>query len=164
MLKRFFLFAAATLLFAFQLYVSSAEALELTEEARTVKVDEQGTEIVLSLKEYKQGQSLFNDTCSQCHNSGRTKTNPNVTLSSADLAGAFPPRDNVKAMVDYLKEPYTYDGETEITLLHPNTTRADIFSEMKNLTDEDLKAVSGYILAQPKIRGPKIWGAGKVYN
>ncbi|MDJ0715572.1 MAG: photosystem II cytochrome c-550 [Prochloraceae cyanobacterium] len=164
MLKRFILVAVVTLLFVFQFPIANAAALELTEEDRTVLLNEQGEEIVLSQKEYALGQKIFNDTCSQCHNSGRTKTNPNVSLSKGDLAAAFPRRDNIEAMVDYLKVPYTYDGESEISVLHPNTKRSDLFAEMRNLTDDDLEALSGYILAQPKIRGEKFWGGGKVFN
>lgn len=34
---------------------------------------------------------------------------------------------------------------------------------MRNLNDDDLEAVSGYILIQPGIRGT-MWGGGKVYS
>ncbi len=164
MLKRIFLLVLATVLFTFELSVSSAAALELSEDVRTVKLNEQGEETVIGLKEYKVGEKIFVDTCSQCHNAGRTKTNPNVTLSSSDLKIAFPPRDNIEEMVSYLKEPYSYDGEIDISLLHPNTSRSDIFAEMRNLNEDDLEAVSGYILIQPAVRGDEFWGGGKVFN
>lgn len=164
MLKRIFLLVLATVLFTFELCVSSAAALQLNEDVRTVKLNEQGEETVIELNKYKIGEKIFVNTCSQCHNSGRTKTNPNVTLSLNDLKIAFPPRDNIKQMVSYLKEPYSYDGEIDLSLLHPNTTRSDIFAEMKNLSEEDLEAVSGYILIQPAVRGDEFWGGGKVYN
>ena len=164
MLKRFFLLILAILLFTFELSVSSAVALELSEDVRTVNLNDEGQETVITLKEYKLGERIFVDTCSQCHNSGRTKTNPNVSLSSSDLKIAYPPRDNIEEMVSYLKEPYSYDGEVEITLFHPNTTRSDIFAEMRNLSDDDLKAVSGYVLIQPAVRGDEFWGGGKVFN
>lgn len=163
MLKRFILVIVASLFLAFQSFIPSAAALELNEDVRTVKLNEQGEEVVLSINEVEQGKRIFGDTCSQCHVNGRTKTNPNVTLSSRDLSGAVPARDNVLAMVDYLKNPTTYDGEAEIAELHPNTKRSDLYPEMRNFTDEDLQAVSGYILIQPKIRGTK-WGGGKAYD
>lgn len=163
MLKKLILGVLATLFFAFQLPMGNAAALELDQESRTVKLNEQGETVVLSLKQVKQGQRLFNDTCSKCHNAGRTKTNPNVTLSEEDLSGAEPPRDSILAMVDYLKNPTTYDGELSMSELHPNTTRVDLYPEMRNLTDDDLKAIAGHILIQPKVRGI-MWGGGKTVN
>lgn len=64
--------------------------------------------------------------------------------------------------MDYIKNPTTYDGEYEISELHPSIKSADIFTEMRNLTDDDLKAIAGYILVQPKVIGIK-WGGGKIY-
>jgi len=37
---------------------------------------------------------------------------------------------------------------------------ADIFAEMRNLSDDDLYSIAGHILLQPKIIG-KQWGGGK---
>lgn len=162
-MKRFILLAVAIVLFAFQLAVGSATAVELDEAIRTVALNEAGDTTVLSLEQVQKGQRLFNDTCSQCHGGGRTKTNPNVGLGLEDLAGAVPARDNIAALVDYMNNPTTYDGETEISELHPSTKSADIYPEMRNLTEDDLKAIAGHILIQPKIRG-RMWGGGKVYN
>jgi photosystem II cytochrome c550 len=163
MLKRFIWVVVASIFFAFQLHINSAFAIELDENARTVKFNEQGQEKILSIKQIEKGQKIFYDTCSQCHVNGRTKTNPNVSLSLRDLGGAEPSRDNVLAMVDYLKNPTTYDGENEITELHLNTKRVDLYPEMRNYTDDDLESVSGYILVQARLRGSK-WGGGKVYD
>jgi len=163
MLKRLIWVVVVAIFFAFQLNIGNAVALELNEEARTVQLNGEGEEVVVSLQDVKQGQRLFVNACSYCHNNGRTKTNPNVTLSSADLAGAEPPRDNIVAIVDYLKNPKTYDGEEDISLFHPNTTRSDLYSEMRNLTDDDLEALAGYLLVQPNVRGA-LWGGGKEVN
>ncbi|GAB4225941.1 MAG: photosystem II cytochrome c-550 [Stanieria sp.] len=162
MLKRLFLVAVVTIFFVFQ-SISSATAVELDEDIRTVKLNEAGDEVTLSLQEVKRGQRIFVDSCSYCHKSGATKTNPNVGLGLNALANAEPPKDNIEGIVEYLKNPTTYDGETNIYELHPNTTRSDLYPMMRNLTDEDLKAVAGHILIQPKIRGT-MWGGGKVYN
>ena len=62
-----------------------------------------------------------------------------------------------------MKNPTTYDGFTEISELHPSIKSADIFAEMRNLTDDDLYAIAGYILIQPKIMGTQ-WGGGKAYR
>jgi photosystem II cytochrome c550 len=162
MLKRLFLVAVATIIFVFQA-ISSATAVELDNAIRTVRLNEAGDEVTLSLQEVKKGQKIFVDSCSYCHKSGTTKTNPNVGLGLNALANAEPPKDNIEGIVEYLKNPTTYDGERNIYELHPNTTRSDLYPMMRNLTDEDLKAVAGHILIQPKIRGT-MWGGGKVYN
>lgn len=163
MLKRLILLVFTTLYFVFQANLGNAAAIEIDEDLRTVKLNDQGDEFVVSLKQLEQGQKIFYQTCSSCHNGGRTKNNPNVTLGLADLEGAEPVRDNIASMVDYLKHPTSYDGEVDLSELHPNTTRTDLYAQMRNLSEEDLKVVSGYILVQPNIRGIT-WGAGKVYN
>lgn len=163
MLKRLLLAVVATLFFVIQFNIAGANAVELDQNIRTVKTNDAGDEIVLSLKQVKQGQRLFNNKCSYCHKSGTTKTNPNVGLGLDTLANAEPAKDNIEGIVEYLKHPVTYDGDFDIEEMHPNTSRADLYPKMRNLTDEDLKAVAGHILIQPEIRGT-MWGGGKVYN
>lgn len=163
MLKRYIWLAVATVFLAFQMFVGGASAVQLNEATRTVPLNADGETVVLSLKEVEKGKRLFNNTCSQCHAGGKTKTDFNVGLSTKDLAGATPSRNNIEALVDYLKNPTTYDGFTEISELHPSIKSADIFTEMRNLTEDDLYAIAGHILIQPNIIG-KAWGGGKVYN
>jgi photosystem II cytochrome c550 len=162
MLKRLIFGIIATVFFALQLHIDNASALNVDEALRTVKLNSAGEQLVLSNEELTLGERLFYDTCSQCHNSGRTKSNPNVTLNGTDLANAYPARDNVEAIVDYLVNPTTYDGEEFIYEIHPNTTRADLFAEMRNYSQEDLEAVSGFVLSAEKIKAS--WGRGKVYD
>ena len=64
MLKRLLFALVATLFFAIQFNISSVNAVELDESIRTVKFNEQGDEIVLDLKQLKQGQRIFVDSCS----------------------------------------------------------------------------------------------------
>lgn len=163
MLKRYIWLVVATLFFAFQVAVGSAAAVELDEATRTVTLNENGDTVTLNLKQVKDGKRLFNYACSQCHAGGVTKTDFNVSLGMDDLSGATPRRDNLTALVDYMNHPTTYDGEASIAELHPSTESADIFPEMRNLTDEDLKAIAGFILMQPKIMGEQ-WGGGKAYR
>lgn len=163
MLRKLILLTVVTVFFAFQLGINSATALELDEEARTIQYNQEGDSVVVSVKEAERGRRLFNDTCAQCHLGGGTKTNPNVGLSLQALKGAEPPRDNLAGLIDYMKNPTSYDGEMDMKELHPNTTRADIYPEMRNLTEDDLEAIAAHILIQPKVRG-KQWGGGKVYN
>jgi len=151
-----------TILLTLQLLVGSATAIELDEATRTVPLNAQGDTVVLSLEQVKEGKRLFNYACAQCHAGGVTKTNQNVGLEPEALAGALPNRNNIEGLVDYMKNPTTYDGETEISEIHPSIKSADTFKVMRNLTEEDLKAIAGHILLQPKVVGIK-WGGGKIY-
>lgn len=162
MLKRLIGIILATVLLTFQFVVGSATALELTAQTRTVPLNESGDTTVLSLKEVKEGKRLFNFACAQCHAGGVTKTNQNVGLEPESLALATPNRNNIEGLVDYMKNPTTYDGEEEISEIHPSIKSADIFAQMRNLTDDDLKAIAGHILLQPKVVGNQ-WGGGKIY-
>lgn len=159
MLKKYFI-VLATVFLTFQVFVSAAMAIELDEATRTLPLNDKGETVVLSLKQVENGKRLFNDSCSQCHAAGMTKTDPNVNLSPETLALANPPRNNIESLVDYLKNPTTYDGFVEISELHPSTKSADIFPEMRNLSEDDLFAISGHILLEPKIVGSQ-WGGGK---
>lgn len=156
MFKKLVLIVFATVFFAWQFATGSANALSLNEDIRTVKLNEQGETIVLSNQQASLGAKLFRDTCAQCHIQGKTKTNPNVSLSKEALEGAEPLRDNIVGLVDYMKHPTSYDGEEDLTLLHMNTERTDLWPEMRNLTDDDLKAIAGHILVQINF-DPK-WG------
>jgi photosystem II cytochrome c550 len=151
-----------TILLTLQLLVGSATAIELDEATRTVPLNAQGDTVVLSLEQVKEGKRLFNYACAQCHAGGVTKTNQNVGLEPEALAGALPNRNNIEGLVDYMKNPTTYDGETEISEIHPSIKSANIFKVMRNLTEEDLKAIAGHILLEPKVVGIK-WGGGKIY-
>jgi photosystem II cytochrome c550 len=142
--------------------VGTATAMQLDEAIRTVPLNDQGDTVVLSLKQVKEGKILFNFSCAQCHAGGVTKTNQNVGLDPEALTGALPKRNNIVGLVDYLKNPTTYDGEIEISEIHPSIKSADIFPQMRNLTEDDLVAISGHILLQPKVVGAK-WGGGKIY-
>lgn len=142
------------------LFAGSAIAADLDAATRTIKLNEQGDTVTLSVEEFTRGRRKFNVACATCHVAGITKTNPNVGLDTESLEGAYPARDNLEALVDYLHNPTTYDGLVEISELHPSTKSTDIYPKMRNLTEDDLEAISGHILLMPKILGDK-WGAGK---
>jgi photosystem II cytochrome c550 len=149
-------------IFSLHLLPSPVAALELDEDTRTVTLDAKGTSVVLSLEQVKRGKRLFNAACGTCHVGGLTKTNPNVGLDVEALGLATPPRDNISSLVAYLKDPKSYDGRDSISELHPSIKSADIFPKMRTLTNEDLFAISGHILLQPKVLNEK-WGGGKIY-
>ena len=162
MFKKYSKFCALILFGIFNIFVTTASAIDLDEATRTVTVDSAGTTTVLSPEQVKRGKRLFNATCGSCHLGGITKTNPNVGLEAEALAFATPSRDNIAGLVDYMKNPTTYDGLESIAEIHPSILSADIFPKMRALTDEDLYAIAGHILLQPKIIAEK-WGGGKIY-
>jgi photosystem II cytochrome c550 len=146
----------------FGTFVAAASAIDLDEATRTVVTDGSGKTIVLTPEQVKRGKRLFNATCGACHVGGITKTNPNVGLDPEALSLATPRRDNMDALVDFLKNPTSYDGLESIAETHPSIKSADIYPRMRSVTDEDLTAIAGHILLQPKVISEK-WGGGKIY-
>jgi len=162
MLKKSFILWLAFFLFSWNIFDSNAFAIELDEATRTVAVDNAGKTTVLSPEQVKRGKRLFLATCSICHTGGITKTNPNVGLDTEALSLATPNRDSIVGLVDYMKNPTTYDGLESIAEIHPSIKSADIFPKMRSLSEDDLVAIAGHILIEPKIVSEK-WGGGKIY-
>ena len=162
MFKKYSQFCALVLVGIFSIFVTTASAIDLDEATRTVVVDASGNTVVLSPEQVKRGKRLFNATCGACHVGGMTKTNPNVGLDPEGLSLATPRRDNIDALVDYIKNPTTYDGLDSIAEVHPSIKSADIYPRMRSLTDEDLYAIAGHIMLSPRILTEK-WGGGKIY-
>ena len=165
LLKRFTSLVLATVIVVSSalgagLFASEAIAAELDAATRTIKASDAGDTVTLPIEEFLRGRQKFNQACAICHLGGITKTNPNVGLDTESLEGAYPARDNLAGLVDYLHNPTTYDGLVEISELHPSTKSTDLFPKMRNLTEDDLEAISAHILIMPKILGDK-WGAGK---
>jgi photosystem II cytochrome c550 len=140
----------------------NALAIELDEATRTVSLDNNGNAVVLTTEQVKRGKRLFNASCASCHTGGITKTNPNVGLDPDSLSLATPNRNNIIGLVDYIKNPTTYDSLESIAEIHPSIISADIFPKMRSLSEEDLFAIAGHILIQPQIVTEK-WGGGKIY-
>lgn len=162
MFKKYSKFCALILFGIFGIFVTTASAIDLDEATRTVAVDSAGNTVVLSPEQVKRGKRLFNATCGACHVGGVTKTNPNVGLDPEALSLATPRRDNINSLVDYIKNPTTYDGLDSIAEVHPSIKSADIYPRMRSLTDEDLYSIAGHIMLSPKILTEK-WGGGKIY-
>ena len=139
-----------------------AQAAQWTTDQLTVPADADGSLVTFSEQEIRTGRKLFNNSCGECHAGGITKTNHNVGLDPETLALATPARDNVAALVDYMKDPTSYDGEYSISDVHPSIRSSDIFVKMRDLDDEDLRDMAGYMLVAPKVQGLQ-WGGGKIY-
>ena len=155
-IKKFFVFLLS---FSFSF---SALAIELDEATRTVALDAAGNGVVLTPEQVKRGKRLFNASCGSCHIGGITKTNPNIGLDPEGLGLATPNRNSIAGLVDYMKNPTTYDGLESIAEVHPSIASADIFPKMRSLSEEDLFAIAGHIMVQPQIISEK-WGGGKIY-
>lgn len=162
MFKKFLHFFSFLFLGIFSISVVTASAIDLDEATRTVVADSSGKTITLTPEQVKRGKRLFNATCGACHVGGVTKTNPNIGLDPEALSLAVPKRDNIAGLVDYLNNPTTYDGLDSIAETHPSIKSADIYPRMRSVTNEDLIAIAGHILTQPKVQTEK-WGGGKTY-
>jgi len=143
------------------LFSSPSNAIELDEASRTVALSST-KQVTLTPEQVKRGKRLFINTCSGCHTGGITKTNPNVGLDTDALELATPNRNTIEGLVDYMKNPTTYDGLESIAEIHPSIKSADIFPIMRAMTEDDLFTIAGHILTQPKILSEK-WGGGKIY-
>ena len=162
MFKKYSQILSVLFVCVFGMFVTTASAIDLDEATRTVVKDSSGKTVVLSPEQVKRGKRLFNTTCGACHVGGLTKTNPNVGLDPEALSLATPRRDNINALVDYIKNPTSYDGLDSIAEVHPSIKSADIYPRMRSLTDEDLYSIAGHIMLSPKILTEK-WGGGKIY-
>ena len=162
MLKKYSIISTLLFFSVFNVFTTSALAIDLDEATRTVVADGNGKTVVLSPEQVKRGKRLFNATCGACHVGGVTKTNPNVGLDPEALSLATPRRDNIASLVDYMKNPTTYDGLDSIAEVHPSIKSADIYPRMRSLTDEDLYSIAGHVMLQPRILTEK-WGGGKIY-
>jgi photosystem II cytochrome c550 len=143
-------------------FAGTAQAAQWTAEQLTVPAGPDGSSVTFTEQEIKTGRKLFNSSCGECHAGGITKTNQNVGLDPETLALATPARDNVEALVDYMKDPTSYDGEYSIADVHPSIRSSDIFVKMRDLDDDDLRLMAGYILTAPNVQGVQ-WGGGKIY-
>lgn len=162
MIKKYSQLFSLVFFFIFSAFVATASAIDLDEATRTVVADSSGKTVVLTPEQVKRGKRLFNTTCGACHVGGITKTNTNISLDPEALSLATPRRDSIESLIDFMKNPTTYDGFESIAETHPSIKSADIYPRMRSLTDEDLTAIAGHILLQPKVQGEK-WGGGKIY-
>ena len=141
---------------------SPAMAAQWDAETLTVPASPGGQQVTFSEADIKAGSKLFKGNCGPCHNAGITKTNQNVGLDPETLALATPARDNVDALVAFMKDPSSFDGEYSIADTHPGISSSDVYVQMRSLNDDDLRLIAGYILTAEKVQGDQ-WGGGKIY-
>ncbi len=63
-----------------------------------------------SAEDLSQGKHKFAKNCLNCHVGGANLVNSSVSLSLKNLEGATPPRDNLKNLVAFFRNPMVYDG------------------------------------------------------
>lgn len=106
------LFAGTQPAFAVDKYITRY----IAREPVAVPYDEQGNTRTFTPEDFYQGKELFKEHCIYCHVGGTTVQDPTVSLSLDDLGGATPPRNNVSAIAEFLRNPMNYDG-SDYTIL-----------------------------------------------
>merc|ERR1711988_1375769 len=127
-----------------------------------IPVNDSGKTTTLDKEQLVRGKRLFNQACADCHVGGSTRTNQNVTLALEELNNSLPPRNTVDALIDYMNQPTTYDGVSDISETHPSIKAADLWPKMAPMKSSDLYDISCYILYQTQ-NIPEKWGGGKQY-
>merc|ERR1711988_80628 len=127
-----------------------------------IPVNDSGKTTTLDKEQLVRGKRLFNQACAQCHVGGSTRTNQNVTLALEELNNAIPARNTVESLINYMKQPTTYDGVTDVSDVHPSIKAADLWPKMRSMKDSDLFDIGACILYQTQ-NIPEKWGGGKQY-
>ncbi|NJM18941.1 MAG: photosystem II cytochrome PsbV2 [Richelia sp. RM2_1_2] len=120
-LNRLFLLSLAVLLIvAANCLPTQAAGIDLyvkrylrVREPIALELNAQGIQKKFSPLELSDGKRYFEDSCINCHVGGSTLPNPLESLALDTLKGANPPRDNINALVSYMRQPMTYDGSEE---------------------------------------------------
>ncbi|HBB33697.1 MAG TPA: photosystem II cytochrome PsbV2 [Cyanobacteria bacterium UBA8803] len=86
--------------------------LKVTEPI-ALDLDGQGQTKQFSAEDLSKGKELFEAHCLNCHVGGATLPNPTESLALTTLAGATPPRNTINGLVEFLRQPMTYDGTEE---------------------------------------------------
>ncbi len=87
--------------------------LKVTDRPVPIVLDAQGQTRLFSAEDLTQGKQLFESHCLSCHIDGATLPYPTVSLSLEALAGAAPPRDNIRNLIAYFRHPVGYDGSDD---------------------------------------------------
>jgi photosystem II cytochrome c550 len=113
-------------------YLEVSDSIELP-------LDGQKTQ-TFSAADLSAGKRLFAQNCLNCHVGGATLPNPFISLSLKDLRGAQPPRDTIKSLVAYQRQPMTYNGSEENYSCRQVTERWMSQTEVENLAAFILRA------------------------
>lgn len=113
----FFLAATVAILGVFMVSLPAQAAVDNyvrryldVKEPVSLALDEKGDTKQFTAEDLSVGKQLFESSCINCHVGGATLPDPTVSLALDTLAGATPSRDNINGIVNFLREPMTYDG------------------------------------------------------
>jgi photosystem II cytochrome c550 len=103
------------------------------QEPVPILLNASGETQLFSADDLSTGKRFFEQNCKNCHVGGSTLPDPTVPLSLEALQQATPSRDNLQALVAFLRQPMTYDGSEETYSCRqvPESWLGD--SEAKNL-------------------------------
>ena len=141
LLTRFFLVSVAVLLIVTNISLpAQAAGIEpyisrylRVREPISLELDAKGNLREFSPQELSDGKRYFEDSCINCHVGGSTLPNPKESLALDTLKGANPPRDNINALVSYMRLPMTYDGSEETFWCREITPNILSQNEIENL-------------------------------
>jgi photosystem II cytochrome c550 len=80
-------------------------------EPISLPLNQQGESRLFTAEDLSEGKRFFGENCKSCHVGGATLPNPLASLSLEDLKGATPPRNTILGLVEFQREPLTYDGQ-----------------------------------------------------
>lgn len=120
-------------------------------EPVSIALNDQGQTREFSAEAFSDGMRLFEENCINCHVGGATLPNPLVSLSLEDLAQATPPRNTIRSLVAFQREPLSYDG-TEIGYGCREVTE-------NWMSDEELEQLAAFILRAAEVAPG--WGASQ---
>jgi photosystem II cytochrome c550 len=86
-------------------YLDAVEPVELP-------IDAEKTHAFSNL-DLSEGKRLFEENCLNCHVGGATLPDPTASLAIEALQQATPPRDTISRLVEFIRQPMTYDGSEE---------------------------------------------------
>lgn len=105
--------------------------------------DDSGHLLTVSPRQLQTGKTLFQNACINCHVGGITLPNPSVSLSLTDLTGAMPPRNTIKALMEYQRQPLSYDGSTD------EVSCRTVSPQWMN--EEDLTSLAAFLLRSAQV-------------
>lgn len=116
--------------------------------------DAAGNVQTFTAADLKTGKQLFETSCLSCHVGGITLLEPKVSLSLNDLQGATPRRDHIAGLVNFFRNPLTYDG-------------TDVAVSCRDIPDSWLPTAEVEKLAAFLLRSAEVapgWGTEKFGN
>jgi len=102
-----------------------------------------------------------NETLARARASRHNKNNNAYILDLAAQPFILLVSDD-NSIIDYLKNPTTFDGMKDISETHPSIKGADVWPRMRSMKQQDLYDMAAYILFQ-NFAIPERWGGGKQY-